>query len=507
MLLGFVVLVIDLLGIILIWSVYIFYNIRIQKYLAGPDSIQPIVSFFILSFGLPFLSHPFAILSAGLYVQNGWFIYLFLTIGLFFVAMLARQLSWAAENSRQNSRQLEKLEQLGRSLLSAPSDFSALPLILEQHLPNMFPSGRVAIWLESEGLILMHPADWPDVSDDVWNWVASQTHTHAFLAKDHLPWESLLGEHNALLLTPIADIEHKNTIGSVYLELRSLVHPWNDKSLANLIPAVQTLAAQVASAIKQLEIYQQTLAYQNITQELQLAGKIQASFLPNTFPSIPGWQLAVTLLPARETSGDFFDVINLSGGRLGLLIADVADKGVGPALYMALSRTLIRTYAIEYDADPEVVFYAANSRLLKDARASLFVTAFYGILDPDSGILTYCNAGHNPPFLFIAGENGVARSLTKTGMALGIESETTWNQEQVKISPGDMLVLYTDGIPDSLNNQGKFFEEDSLIEIAQANMGLAAHELQSLILENIQRFVGTEPQVDDITLMILVRDV
>ena len=241
-------------------------------------------------------------------------------------------------------------------------------------------------------------------------------------------------------------------------------------------------------------------------QELKLAGKIQASFLPNKFPSLTGWQIAVTLLPARETSGDFFDVIELSNGKLSVLVADVADKGVGPALYMALTRTLIRTYAVEYDAEPEVVFFAANRRLLSDARANLFVTAFYGILDPGQGTLSYCNAGHNPPLLIRSSDNGKVESLSRTGIAVGIEEDATWTQASIKIDPGDLLLLYTDGIPDAQNIDGMFFEEEKLIEIAQSSLGQPAHEIQKTILEVVQQFVGEAPQSDDITLMVLVRD-
>jgi serine phosphatase RsbU (regulator of sigma subunit) len=222
-------------------------------------------------------------------------------------------------------------------------------------------------------------------------------------------------------------------------------------------------------------------------------------------PNIDGWQLAFTLLPARETSGDFFDVIPLSEGRIGLLIADVMDKGVGPALYMALCRTLIRTYAIEYDADPEVVFYATNQRLLSDAEASLFVTALYGILDPATGEFIYSNAGHNPPFLIKVDSGGNYCPLRRTGIALGIDTDSTWDQEIVKINPGDVLLLYTDGIPDAQNSEGGFFDE-RFIETASLNPDHTAYQLENLILEEIQTFIGNAPQLDDITLMILRRE-
>jgi sigma-B regulation protein RsbU (phosphoserine phosphatase) len=255
-----------------------------------------------------------------------------------------------------------------------------------------------------------------------------------------------------------------------------------------------------------VKVYEQSLEFQQISQELRLAGRIQASFLPNKFPAFPGWQLAVTLLPAREMSGDYFDVIELGENKLGILIADVTDKGVGSALYMALSRTLIRTYAEEYAADPEVVFFAANNRLLKDARANLFITAFYGILDLNEGVLSYCNAGHNPPYLINADQAGKAIALSRTGIAMGIEENSTWTKEYIEINPGDVLLLFTDGIPDAQNEHGAFFDDESLLEVARENLDRLAFEIQSEILNRVQEFVGDSPQSDDITLMVLIRD-
>jgi serine phosphatase RsbU (regulator of sigma subunit) len=491
------------LMVILIWSVYILYHVGAQRRLSY--SVKPVVRFFMLSFGLPFLTQPFAILTTGLLIQHGFSIFSFFLSGLFLVAYLTRKLSWLAESSRQQSRQLQKLEQLGRAIINSPPDQSNLSTLLADHIPNMFPSSRISIWLSPDQVLYQVPSDNPPISQEAWDWLVTHSQINAFLPKDPLPWEDMDKDHDPVIVTPILEVETNRPIGGINLELRTLAHPWDIQALTNLFPALQSLAAQIASAIYQSEIYMQTLAYQNITQELKLAGTIQASFLPNKFPSIPGWELAVSLQPARETSGDFFDVIELDNGRLGILIADVADKGVGPALYMALSRTLIRTYAEEYDAEPEVVFFATNNRLMRDARANLFVTAFYGILDHNTGTFTYSNAGHNPPFLLCASDGYEVKPLQRTGIPLGIE-ESTWSQVTIQITPGDVLLLYTDGVPDAQNEDGVFFDEDRLIEVARENSGFSAHELQDRILDEIHQFIGNAPQSDDITLMTLVRN-
>jgi serine phosphatase RsbU (regulator of sigma subunit) len=309
-----------------------------------------------------------------------------------------------------------------------------------------------------------------------------------------------------MVTAPIFRTDSGRAIGGIVIELRALAQAWDKKSLRNLFPATQSLADQIASILQQAQAYEESLNYQQISQELKLAGQIQSSFLPNKFPPISGWQLAVTLLPARETSGDFFDVIQLSDERIGILVADVADKGVGSALYMALSRTLIRTYAEEYDAAPEVVFFAANNRLLKDAIANLFITTFYGILDPKEGTLTYCNAGHNPPYLIRNSDQDKVESLSRTGIAMGIESNTTWSAEIIIIDPGDVLLLYTDGIPDARDKDGDFFNDETIINIARNNAGRLAFEIQSSIIGEVQDFMADTPQDDDITLMVLVRD-
>ena len=258
-------------------------------------------------------------------------------------------------------------------------------------------------------------------------------------------------------------------------------------------------------------------ANKRFEQELALAGEVQASFLPSELPEIPGWQLTAMLEPAREMSGDFYDVIPLPNGRWGLVVADVTDKGTGAALYMALSRTVIRTYAVEYDTQPELALGAAHRRILEDTNTNQFVTVFYGVLDPATGTLTYCNAGHNPPYLFSAtsprrggsAQNGTEiQELDNTGLPLGqrMFKNVTWERRQVQLTPGDVLVLYSDGIPEAQDLREDFFEEERLIEVAQANLRHSADDMQEAIITQVREFTGDAPQSDDITLMVLVRD-
>jgi serine phosphatase RsbU (regulator of sigma subunit) len=240
-------------------------------------------------------------------------------------------------------------------------------------------------------------------------------------------------------------------------------------------------------------------------QELALAGRMQASLLPDASPQLEDWQLTATVRPARETSGDFYDFIPLPGGRLGLIVADVADKGMGAALYMALSRTLLRTYAVDYPKDPDLVIQAANKRILTDTGADLFVTVFYGILDPATGALTYCNAGHHPPYL-LAGEDESVQSLPGRGMALGVIEDTKWGNTTIQIQPGSTLLIYTDGVVDAQNSSMERFGSEQMLEVVRGNLGRSALQLQEELLGRIQQFSGEEPQFDDITVMIVSRE-
>lgn len=244
-----------------------------------------------------------------------------------------------------------------------------------------------------------------------------------------------------------------------------------------------------------------------MARELYMAGKIQADILPEKAPLWSGWQISAELEPARETSGDFYDFIQLSPQKWGLVIADVSDKGMGAALFMALSSSLMRTYAARFPTLPSLTMHAVNERILTDTRGSMFVTSFFGILEPATGRLTYTNAGHPPGFILSnpRGRDPI-RHLRPTGMALGVSDQGRWTQKMVKLAPGDMFVLYTDGITEAANPQGQMFGEDRLLDSLLGNMHHSVPEIKQRVLEDVHDFVGSTPRQDDIGLIILRRD-
>jgi sigma-B regulation protein RsbU (phosphoserine phosphatase) len=142
---------------------------------------------------------------------------------------------------------------------------------------------------------------------------------------------------------------------------------------------------------------------------------------------------------------------------------------------------------------------------MMDTHTDLFVTAFYGVLDPRTGTLTYCNAGHNPPYLFSAQNDGKMQALGRSGLPLGVLERTSWEQKTVQLAPGDLLLLYTDGITDAEDRSGEFFGQERFLEVAQANRRLSAPAIQDALLAEVHDFMGNMPQFDDIALIVLAR--
>lgn len=492
----------------LTWLPFIIYVVWVQATKFDYENTIDLFWFTVLTMELPFISLILGVLASGIYVAHGAIILGLYFIGLLLLAFLANQLSRSAERSRRQTLQLMGLEQFGRDLMAAPTDARDLPNLLRKHMPKMFPCRRAVVWLAPETYLLRYPDVKDSHTPEIWGWLLSSQEPQGFLEDAWLPWKpgQKTGErHFALLTSPIMDQTTGNPIGGLFVELQTLPHIWDRASLEEHFPALQNLAVQIATALQQADAFMETLKHQRVTQELQLAWDIQASFLPDRAPKVPGWDIAASLKPARQTSGDFYDFFTLPDGRLGIIIADVADKGLGAALYMALGRTLLLTYAHEYPENPAAVLHATNQRMLQDARAQMFITAFYGVLEPDIGRLIYCNAGHHPPLLIRNQGGGIPTRLNPNGMALGIDKDAAWVAVSQRMLAEDTLVLYTDGVVEAMGPKGDFFGMGRLETITKKVTHHPSRWVIRGIEEAVLKFQDGVTQSDDITLICIRR--
>lgn len=235
--------------------------------------------------------------------------------------------------------------------------------------------------------------------------------------------------------------------------------------------------------------------------EMEIAGGIQQSFLPESPPRIEGVELAAVNLPAREVGGDFYDFIPVSQDKWGLVIADVSGKGVPAALFMALSRTLVRANAV---GNPTLsgAIRRANDLIVEDDRANMFVTLFYSVLDPKRKTLSYVNAGHNPPVM-LRREGRDIMLLAAKGIALGVMPNIELEEREISLREGDVVVLYTDGVTEAINDKEEQFGQQRLIQLIDEGRGLPAQEIVTRIQQGVTAFSAGQPQFDDITIMVL----
>lgn len=500
----------------LIWLPYVIFSGTRRAVWHDPAVRRQFFLMHAVRLAWPVLLAPFGVLTAALYAEHGLWIYLIFTGGFVMAGILANQLSKTIHRMQQRTRELDHLDQLSRAILQAPPDASTLPDLLKHHIPGMFFMSIVELNLFSQGVLVHDPPEYPRLPPQAWDWIRHTNSTQIIPPNTPLPWGGAPSVRYTITL-PILAMDDSGPIGAICITRRRQRGPVEDP-----IHAAQSLAALIASTLHQADVYQAALDHQRTLQELTLAGEIQASFLPESEPEIEGWQIAAALEPARETSGDFFDLIPMWDGRLGVVVADVADKGMGAALFMALSRTLIRTYATEYATrypdtyafHPERVLNTVNQLIIRDTSSNLFVTLFYGIIDPKLGILTYANAGHNPPFLVHcknthgqrATATPVIRALPRTGIPLGILEDRVWERGSVEFKPGDVLVLYTDGVTEAQNGRREFFDEDRLVQTIRRAYDRPAREIHQAIVEQILNFVGEEALKDDATLVIVKRE-
>ncbi len=244
---------------------------------------------------------------------------------------------------------------------------------------------------------------------------------------------------------------------------------------------------------------------ERMQKELEIARHVQMKLLPKESPQLPGYDVAGVCLPATEVGGDYFDFISLGRGKLGIAVGDVSGKGVSAAIYMTLTKGILQSH-VGFDDSPVTVLGRVNSLIYRTIEKGIFISLFYAVLDTAARKLIYSRAGHNPGFL-LKQDSVDFESLHPPGMALGLDEGALFSsiieENTVSLTAGDVLVFYTDGITEAMNVREEEYGEDRLMKCISHNSHLPSKQMVDQITADVNRFAGTQPQHDDITLVVM----
>ena len=268
---------------------------------------------------------------------------------------------------------------------------------------------------------------------------------------------------------------------------------------------LMALASQASIALKTVRLHLEEIKKHRLEEELAISRRIQLSLLPDACPTTTGWEFAAFYQAARQVGGDLYDFIQLpeQPDKLGLVIADVAGKGIPAALFMAFCRTVIRM-EVMIEPTPACVLKRTNQMIIQNSRSELYLTAFYAQLNLQNGELVFANGGHNPPVWFRIAK-GECQELLSQSYLIGLFNDIFPEERQIRILPGDFLVFYTDGITEARKKNGEFFGEERLLSSIMANKQASAQDVLQSIVDATNEFIGEAQQSDDFTLFVIKR--
>jgi sigma-B regulation protein RsbU (phosphoserine phosphatase) len=238
--------------------------------------------------------------------------------------------------------------------------------------------------------------------------------------------------------------------------------------------------------------------------EWDFAADLQTAGLPSDFPAYPDrrdFDLYAGMVTAKEVGGDLYDFFLVAPDRLAFVVADAAGKGLPAAIFITLTRTLLRAAAVRFGSPGECL-RAVNGMLCLDNPTVMFATAFFGLLDTSTGEIAFANAGHNPPYA-VRKKGGVDIVASQGTMALGIVEDQVYKTATVRLTPGDTLLCFSDGVTEALERDGGLFGEHRLVATLAAKAGASPMEIAAQVVEDVDRFIGTTPMADDITVLAL----
>ena len=425
--------------------------------------------------------------------------------------ILQKTLKVSAELTGAEKGSLFLLDARGAVTDSILTRTDATPEQSDQIIGNVFTKG-LAGWVKTHhqvGLISDTETDdrWVDLPEQPYK-------VGSALAVPILRGENLLG-----ILTLLHSRSGHFTRETADLMLLTASQIGGALENARLYSRLESSYQALEQAKSDIEAYSEAL-----DAEMEKGKKIQRDFLPKQMPCVQGWEIATCFHPAKQVSGDFYDAFLLPGNLIGLVIADVCDKGVGSALFMALFRSLIRVFSGQislqgvsvsgFEQHEEVEsnqqFYRALHAVsltndyiaIEHGDDAMFATLFFGVLEADTGVVHYINAGHEPAV--IVNFAGIKKSLAPTGPAVGLMANAEFQSRQVQIEPGDTLLGFTDGVTDALSPDRLFFTKERLMKILESPAPTAS-TLIDQIKSDLYQHIANEPQSDDITMIAVHR--
>ncbi|MEM1169719.1 MAG: GAF domain-containing SpoIIE family protein phosphatase [Cyanobacteria bacterium P01_H01_bin.35] len=299
----------------------------------------------------------------------------------------------------------------------------------------------------------------------------------------------------------------------------TLLHSEPNHFTERMAESMLATAEQIGLVLENARLYGRLDTYSKaLDNELEKGRQIQIDFLPYDIPKLDEWEIVACFHPAKQVAGDFYDAFPLGNNQIGLVIADVCDKGVGAALFMALFRSLIRIFSVgeiklhisatsnnlaHHNAALQAVRLTNDYVAEQHWQMSMFATLFFGVLDPKTGLLSYVNGGHEP--LYIINQDGIKQTLNSTGPAVGMMPNMKFEIQKVKLEPGEILIGYTDGVTEAKSPEGKLFTDKRLKELIEEPAN-SASELMGRIKDKLFDYMEDAAQFDDITMLAVRRN-
>lgn len=405
---------------------------------------------------------------------------------------------------RRVNRRLERQVHRLRSLFEASSAFNTLLdrgsilRLLGFTLMGEMAIGRFAVAIRSgDGLRTVLNRFHEDIPSEALEYLAREAPMIVELAEGE-PHEGVRADLHARGVRASIPMEVQGEVRGVLLAGAPLQRAIDEEDIEYLC----SLANLAVTSLENARLLEEMIEKKRMEEDLRIAAEIQRGLLPETLPTLAGYEIAARTIPSQQVGGDCYDVIGLDGGRVLVSIADVSGKGTPASLLMANVQAALRTLA-KIDLPLPDLVSRINDVIYQNTAVDKFITAFFGILDPGTGEFAYVNAGHNHPYLF--NEGGVV-PLDSGGLILGVMPTTfPYEEGRVRMEPGDLLVLYTDGVSECLDPDRQEYGDDRLQSLFLGTREIGAEEAIELTSEDLRRFARGAQQSDDITLVVLRR--